>query len=212
MAAGEQFAEDEAKEFMLAEYQTLRELHAAKYAGGDSTVNFYLGTISAALVGLTLLNQFWPHTEFTYLVTVMVYLGVLLFGFVTFARTVERSFTTAYYKRGMNLVRKYFVERHPELAPYLILPISDVPRPLPSGAQWLYNWKNRQLGATGLPVLVLVINSMVATVGIVAVIRSAFSAATTSISGGAIVFLLLVAVQAWYAISRLRLAARMHEA
>lgn len=147
--------------FMLAEFETLRCLRSDMKSMGESRVNIFLLAVSGGLVGgLALLNESSGFENVLPSITGLVVLvGLFLLGFITFRRTIETDINMKIYARGLNRIRRYFVQLDPDLREYLILPISDdQPRFgtlgwLPSGGQFF-----------SLESMVAVINSIIATV------------------------------------------------
>lgn len=121
--------DDKAHDFMLAEYQTMRDLRAGLISLGENRVNYFLVFVSGAiaLVGLGLVERFSEAT--LNLVVTALLAGLFLLGLLTFARMVERSIRITSYSRGMNRIRRYFVEQHPHIDKYLILPTDDAQPP-----------------------------------------------------------------------------------
>lgn len=157
--------EEHSLNFMLTEFETLRCLRSDISSIGESRVNVFLAAVSAGLVGLTLLNQSSVLSVLGEvlppLITCVVLAGLLFLGIITFGRAIERDINIKLYARGLNRIRRYFVQLDPDLREYLLLPISD-DRPrfksmgwLPSGGQFL-----------SLESMVAVINSTVATVAV----------------------------------------------
>lgn len=101
--------------FMLEEYTTLRELKISLDSKGENRVNFYLATISGASVALGLLNQLSIPLELLYFLNAAVFIGILILGNITFARMVERTTRNTEYERGMNRIRRYFVDNYPNI-------------------------------------------------------------------------------------------------
>ncbi len=155
---------EEGLDFMLAEYTTLRELRISLNSLGESRVNFFLATISGAIVGLALINQLSGFVELVYFINGAVFVGLILFGWITFARMVERTVKIAFYRDRMDQIRSYFAEEYPKIKPYLWLrrtaekPVSTIP---------VFNIKAKRFGLTGLAPMVAVVNSIIITVGVV---------------------------------------------
>jgi len=153
--------EEHSLDFMLAEFETLRCLRSDMNSVGESRVNILLVAVSGGLVGLALLNESSGLKEVFPLITGVVLVGLFLLGLITFGRTIERDINMKLYARGLNRIRRYFVQLDPDLRKYLLLPISDdQPRFgtmgwLPSGGQ-----------VFSLESMVAVINSTIVTVAV----------------------------------------------
>lgn len=136
-------------EFMLAEYELLRNLRQDLIAHAETRVNFFLATVTGAIVALGLLNDAISK-ELAYLVGSFIYVGLLSFGWLIYTHMVQRNNGAALYARAVNLVRRYFAQNDPILKAYLSLPLSDaVPAIRTSGTG----------GTFGLPQLIAIINS-----------------------------------------------------
>ncbi len=195
-------SEDKVVDFMLEEYATLREMRLSLDSLGESRVNFFLATISGAIVGLALINQLASYVEIIFFINGAIFVGLLLFGLVTFARMVERTVKNTSYSRGMNRIRRYFVEKHPEIEPYLWLPTSD---DKPSFGYAVYNFKTKRLGLTGLAPMVAIINSIIATVGIVILMTIVLATPIfLTLLIGTIAFILVAATHYRYLVKRMK--------
>ena len=154
-------AKEKVVDFMLAEYSALRDLRQNLVTLGENRFNLFLGAVSGALVGLALLHQLsGGNTEIMYLVDGAIITGLFFLGLITFVRTVEREIGITVYARGMNRVRRYFVEHNQNIKDYIILPISDDRPSFQS-----IGFRPRGILAMGLPAMVAIINSVVAGIG-----------------------------------------------
>lgn len=194
---------------MLAEYSTLRELRLSLDSLGENRVNFYMAAISGSVVGLALINQLSTFPEIIYFIDGAVVAGLFVFGLITFARMVERSVNIISYTRGMNRIRRYFADKHPNIQSYLWLPITDDTPPF---SYKVINVQKRRLGLTGLAPMVGVINSLIATAGIVILARAIFAAsAIWSLLVGILIFIIMTLLQYQYLASRMRKAKTLVE-
>jgi hypothetical protein len=193
---------EEAADFMLAEYTTLRELRLSLDSLGETRVNFFLATISGTVVGLGLINQLSGQLEIVFFINAAVFIGLLLFGLITFARMVERHASIIEYTRGMNRIRRFFAEKHPDIKPYLWLSIYD---DKPSLGYAIYNRETRRLGLTGLAPMVGVINSIIATVGTSSFVRLVLVMPVVwCLLIGIVIFLLVILAQYKYLVDRMK--------
>lgn len=158
--------------FLLAEYTTLRELRQNLDSLGESRVNFFLATVSGVIVGLALINQMPGEKEIIYFINGAAFIGLFWLGLITFTRMVERSINLVLYMRGMNRIRRYFVDRNLSIEKYLWLPKYD---DKPSLGYGMYNPKLKRWSLTGLPPMMALINSILATVGAVMLARVVFN-------------------------------------
>ncbi len=211
--ATQEIAADESdkqeSEFMLAEYSTLRELRLSLDSLGENRVNFYMAAISGSIVGLALINQLSTYPDIVYFIDGTIIVALFLFGLITFARMVERNVRIISYTRGMNRIRRYFADKHPNIQPYLWLPITD---DVPSFNYKSINLQKRKLSLSGLTPMVGVINSIIATAGIVILTRVVLDASTTgALLAGMLAFMIMTFLQYRYLASRMSRAKTLAE-
>src|SRR5689334_18316758 len=90
-------------EFILAEYAGLQSLRQGLVTLGENRLNFFLATVSGALVGAGLLiDKLSTYGDLVFYVVGFILAGLLLLGVATFVRMVERSIGVVIYSRGMN--------------------------------------------------------------------------------------------------------------
>ncbi len=195
-------AEEPASDFMLAEYATLRRLHLGLGSLGENRVNFFLASISGSVVGLGLINQLSALAETVYFINGAVIVGLFFFGLITFARMIERTVKMTEYTRGMNRIRRYFVDKYPNIKQYLSLSLYD---DTPAFEYRTFNFQTRRFSLTGLASMVGVINSIIATTGIVILARVVFILpAAWSVLIGMLTFLLITLAHYRYLVNRMR--------
>jgi hypothetical protein len=194
--------EEPATDFMLAEYATLRELRLSLDALGESRMNFFLATISGVIIGLGLLNQLPALSQTLVFINGVVFIGLFLLGLMTFARMVNRTIRITDYTRGMNRIRRYFVDKHPDIAPYLWLSVYD---DRPTYSFRIYNLQTHKIGLVGLAPMVGVINCVIATMGIVMLTRSVFTLPIVwSVLCGAFTFFVLAIFHHRYTVTHMK--------
>lgn len=149
------------EEFLMAEYTTLKEFRASQLEQSQNRFNFFLALVSGALAIIALVNDrnnaFSTPTFFVG--TGITALSLLYLGIVTYRRIVQTHIRMVEYTRGMNRIRRYFVENYPEIMPYLTFS-SDDTRPKLGALGSL------TISATGLTSMVMFINTVLATVGL----------------------------------------------
>jgi hypothetical protein len=189
-------------DIMLTEYKTLQELRSELITIGENRVNFFLAIVSGGLVGLSLLPQASPMGEINYLITGAVLIGFLILGFITLARTIERSIGVKKYARGMNRIRRYFAQLDPHLHAYFLLPISD-DRPTFQSIGWLTG------GAKFLSLanIVAIINGI-----LVSVTSSLYSYAIVGLRISDIVKLSILSFSLVYSLEFIYITARLSQA
>jgi hypothetical protein len=184
-------------EFMLAEYTLLQELRRDVITLGESRANFFLAGVSGAIVGLALINQVPGIDYLIYIVNGLVFIGLLLWGLVVFARTVEVSISVIIYTRGLNRIRNYFCKQKPDLKNYLIMPINDdYPSFSTAGFRQIINNCNT-------PTTIALITSIVFAIGMVLLLGKILGLPLIwDIVGGVFVFVLHFSLQYIYFLKR----------
>ncbi len=194
--------EEQASEFLLAEYTALRELRLSLESLGENRVNFFFAAISGSAVGLGLINQLSVLAETLYFVNGAVFVGLFFFGLMTFARMVERSIRITAYTRAMNRIRRYFADKHPDITQYLWLPLHD---DRPAFGFTAFNLQTHRLRLTGLAPMTGVINSIIATTGMVILVRGVFTLPRAwAVLIGTFTFLFITLAQYRYLMNRMR--------
>lgn len=107
-------------EIMLAEYSALRDMTLNYMAYGENRLKFLLTVIAGAFAGIGIANQWLKDSPTIYMISSFVYLGLMIFGLGTFARTIERSLMIEVFTKGLARIRRFFVDRHPDIANYII--------------------------------------------------------------------------------------------
>ncbi len=148
------------EEFLMAEYNTLKEFRANQVEQSQNRFNFFIALVSGALAIVALVNDRSAalNTPLFFIGVGITALALLYLGVITFRRIIQTHIRTVEYTRGMNRVRRYFVEHYPEIATYLTFSIDDA-RPR------LGTLGNLTIGATGLTSMVIFINTILATIG-----------------------------------------------
>jgi hypothetical protein len=77
-----------------------------------------------AFPGLGLLYQAIPNIQTFILASAPVAMAMFIFGVFLVERVTSTDFNKSEYKLGMQIIRRYFVENDPELAPYLYMPVA----------------------------------------------------------------------------------------
>jgi len=147
-------------EFLVEEYTTLRELRENTISLLETRLNFFLAALSGAVIGLGLVNQLPAsgYAQTMYFLNGVIITTMLCIGLITYRRTVMGNFRVIKYSRGMNRIRRYFVEKEERISAYLSLPINDdIPK-----------FKGR------FPVATALINSSVAGTGSTLLARTIF--------------------------------------
>ena len=107
---------------MTTEHFVLQGARSATIAESNGRANMFLAAVAGGLVALGLAatsgKQFSGSAFYGF---ALVLLPTLAFaGFVTFERTLQSSIEDTEYARRIALLRGYYFEHAPEIAPYLL--------------------------------------------------------------------------------------------
>ncbi|HML21647.1 MAG TPA: hypothetical protein PKD09_08375 [Aggregatilinea sp.] len=152
---------DSPKDFLVAEYETLKEFRTSQVEQAQNRFNFFLILVSSAvgIVALVSDGQNSFDTPIFFIVVSLTALALLYLGTVTLRRIIQTHIQTVRYTRGLNRIRRYFVQQFPEIEEYLTFSTDD--RKPQFGAMG-----SLTIGITGLTGMVIFINATLAYIGI----------------------------------------------
>ena len=176
--------------FVTTEHFTLQGARGSTIAESTGRAGMFLATVSGGLVALGLVatasSVGTPFYAFG-----LVLLPTLAFvGLVTFERVLQSGLEDLGYARRIALLRGYYFDNAPELAPYLLsVPASERLR-----VQGLPNerWQGFRTVAGMIAVITAVLTG--STVGLVAILASDHSLAATLSAGTVVALTALVAL------------------
>jgi hypothetical protein len=115
--------------FLLAEHARLCELYLSTRETAERRATLFL-TLTTTIVGVSVaLTQLGIQTLQLLELALASTIGIFLLGVITFHRLLERSMQGTEYLRAINRIHHFFVERAPEIEPYLFwLPYDNLPR------------------------------------------------------------------------------------
>lgn len=111
-------------EFLLTEYNELGEFWKHTDARIETGINIYLTVCGFAFPGLGLLYQAIQSIQLFVLASIPVAMAIFILGFVLVQRITSADFNKSEYKLGMQIIRRYFADKDPEITPYLYMPIA----------------------------------------------------------------------------------------
>lgn len=122
-------ANEPAATFLLAEHSRLCELYLSTRETAERRVTLFL-TLTTSIIGVSVaLSQLGIQTVQLLEVAFAATAGIFLLGIITFHRLLERSMQGTEYLRAINRIHRYFIERAPEIEPYLFWAAYDnIPR------------------------------------------------------------------------------------
>ncbi len=144
---------ESAVEFMLTEYQALNEARGRVLERGQTYVNLFLTITSGFAAFIAILSQIVTKKESFFLISSPFLLVLLLLGLVSYIRIIDRNISITRIDRGINRIRRFFVDIEPRIQRFLLYPPhDDTPKYASPG-----------LGRIGLHTIIGVINSAVLT-------------------------------------------------
>ena len=106
--------------FVTTEHFVLQGARAATVAESTGRANMFLAAVSGGLVALGLVATASSLGAAFYGFGLVLLPTLTLVGFVTFERTLQSSIEDTEYARRIALLRRYYFEHAPEVAPYLV--------------------------------------------------------------------------------------------
>ena len=168
--------------FVTTEHFTLQGARASTIAESTGRATMFLGAVSGGLVALGLIATA-SHVGTAFYAFGLVVLPTLAFiGLVTFERALQTGIEDRGYARRIALLRGYYFDEAPELAPYLM----SVPEP--ERLRVLGLGGGRWQGFRTVAGMVAVITAVVAgsAVGLLATVASDHSLAAALTAGGVV--------------------------
>lgn len=115
----------ETKDFLLAEYQLLKEMRDRVITRGEERIRFYFSLLSGSGALIAFFPQFFSVSQGFYIIILLVLSALLVFGILTLERLVSGHIAARIYARGINRIRRYFVDNDSSITKHLILPFTD---------------------------------------------------------------------------------------
>jgi len=141
-------------QIMLTEYSLIKDLRSGIVSQIDDFAKFYFSLVSALGAIVALISQIFGTNNVFFISIAVLCLFQFILGLVTFNRIVEGHISIITYTRGLNRIRKYFVDIS-NIHKYLSLPINDdVPRFGKAG------FSGKSVKLIGLSTAVAIINSV----------------------------------------------------
>lgn len=186
----------ELAQYAAAEHFTLQAARVATTTEAVGRATVFLGSVSGVVLALAFIGQV-SNLDQPFPLFALVLLPPLLFaGLVTFVRVLESAIEYMVYERGMNRIRRLFVERAPELRDYLILSTHDDTIGTLSNTGAGPSFRQMFLTTAGL---VAVVDSVIAA-SLAAVIAGTVvrASAVTTLVAGALAFVIILACHQIY--------------
>jgi hypothetical protein len=106
--------------FVTTEHFVLQGARAATIAESIGRANMFLAAVSGGLVALGLVATASSLGSAFYGFALVLLPTLAFVGFVTFERTLQSSIEDTEHGRRIDLLRSYYFEHAPEIAPYLL--------------------------------------------------------------------------------------------
>jgi hypothetical protein len=114
-------------QFMLAEFGELCQLFRHTDSRLYSSFNFYLTFVAATITVVVLLLGYISDARFYALATLPFQCAVFLIGYFLAQHMFLSEVLKGEYRQGLNLIRRFFVDKYEHLTPYLVLPLAPPP-------------------------------------------------------------------------------------
>jgi hypothetical protein len=176
--------------FVTTEHFVLQGARAATVAESTGRANMFLASVSGGLVALGLVATATSVGTAFYGFGLVLLPTLAFVGLVTFGRALQSSIEDTEYARRIALLREYYFEQAPEIAPFLLSvpPAERLLMQRVPGDRWQ--------GYRTVAGMVAVITAVLAgsTAALVAVLISDHSLAAAVISGAAVALPALIAM------------------
>ena len=114
-----------AASFMTTEHFALQGSRGMTISESNGRAGLFLSSLSSALVALGFAATASNFGQSFSVFALLILPPIAFLGFVTFQRTVQSGVDDEMYSRGINRIRRFYLEMVPELGPYLIQPVSE---------------------------------------------------------------------------------------
>jgi hypothetical protein len=116
---------DPSIEFLLKEHERLSDLFLYTRESAERRATLYLSLTTAVLGAFVAFTQLAMPFETTLETGILVLLGLVILGVITFHRLIERALQGVEYLRAINRLHHYFTARDADIEPYLFWPPYD---------------------------------------------------------------------------------------
>jgi hypothetical protein len=176
--------------FLTTEHFVLQGARAATIAESNGRANMFLAAVSGGVVALGLVATASSLGAAFYAFGLVLLPTLAFVGSVTFVRTLQSSIEDTEYARRIALLRGYYFEQAPEIAPYLVSagPAEQLLMQRVPGDRWQ--------GYRTVAGMVAVITAVLAgsTAALVAILISDHSLAAAVISGALVALPTMIAL------------------
>jgi hypothetical protein len=143
------------KDFLLTEFDLLKEMRASGIAQSENQLKFFITIVSGTTAVLAVLAQLGKKDLMD--VSLPLVIPLFVVGVLVFIRLIEAHISITVYTRGLNRIRRYFLDNDRTIEKYLILPVSD---DTPTFGR--IGFLSTRISVAGLTALATIINSALA--------------------------------------------------
>jgi hypothetical protein len=180
--------------FVTTEHFVLQGSRAATIAESTGRANMFLASVSGGLVALGLVATASKVGTAFYAFGLVLLPTLAFVGLVTFERVLQSGVEDQGYARRIALLRGYYFDNAPELAPYLLsVPPSERLHVLGLGGG---RWQRFRTVAAMVAVITAVLAG--STAGLVAILISDHSLGAALIAGGVVAFAVLAGLMRFH--------------
>jgi hypothetical protein len=144
-------------QFLTTEHYVLQSARATTVNDATGRATVFLGTVSAGLIALAFLGQASHLGRPFYAFALVLFPSLAFLGFVTLARALQSSIEDTIYARGMNRIRRFFIEQTPAVVPYLIQSAHDDSTAVMANAGLKLTWYQMWLTTAGMVAMITAI-------------------------------------------------------
>lgn len=190
--------EEMAAQYLLTEQSVLSNLRSGTIFEAGGRVTAYLTAVSSSLVAISFIGEALEMSGLFVVISLILFSALLFIGIVTFTRVLQNGIEDSVAARGMSRIRRYFLERAPQMEKYLVLSATD---DMASQLKTMASRGRGQIFLTSAS-MIAVTNSVLAGV-IAALLTSLFSQVFPLLIGvGVVVFVVSVVLHTRHQIAR----------
>jgi hypothetical protein len=123
--ASEKKEQNKSAEFLLAEFNALQQRVITREEIKANRVNFLLILTSAVVAGVASMYDANTKNDILLVIIPIASIVLIILGIATFHYTIEDSIYVVYYFRRAGRVRRYFLDKSPDIKDYLPFEAND---------------------------------------------------------------------------------------
>src|SRR5437773_208446 len=126
--ANEQLSEEQknhAAQFLTTEHFTLQAARSATISDSASRASLFMSTVSTSLIALAFVGQMSQAGTAFNAFALVLFPSLFFLGLVTFQRVLQSAIADTVYAKGINRIRRFYIEIVPQTSKYYILSAND---------------------------------------------------------------------------------------